>query len=475
MKLWGGRFTEDTNRLVEQYTASIGFDKRLAEVDIRGSIAHARMLGTAGIIPRDDADRLVMGLSELLEEVHAGRIEFRLEDEDIHMNVERLLHERLGPVAGKLHTGRSRNDQVALDMHLYVKEGIEAVMAGVRSLQQALVAASEKHFGVIIPGYTHLQRAQPVLLSHHFLAYFWMLERDFSRFQDALERTDMMPLGAGALAGTSFPVDREAVAKELGFRQVYENSLDAVSDRDYLVECLGACSLLMMHLSRFSEELILWSSDEFGFIELADAYCTGSSMMPQKKNPDVPELVRGKTGRMYGHLMGLLTVLKGLPLAYNKDLQEDKEGIFDAFDTVLPALTLFTGMIESLRLRPDRIEAALARDFSNATDAADYLVRKGVPFRDAHAVVGRLVLTAVQQGKNLSTLPFEEYQKACPEFEPDIYEVIRIENIVAARAVRGGTGHEAVRRQLERAKQRLRVGLLPQGSESSKVLDKDRE
>ncbi|MCL6632692.1 MAG: argininosuccinate lyase [Alicyclobacillus herbarius] len=455
MKLWGGRFTEDTNQLVETYTASIGFDQRLAEVDIRGSIAHARMLGTAGIIPRDDADRLIMGLSALLEEIRQGRVEFRVEDEDIHMNVERLLHERLGPVAGKLHTGRSRNDQVALDMHLYVKEGIQTIVSGIQTLQHTLLEASERHFGVIIPGYTHLQRAQPVLLSHHLLAYFWMLERDLARFQDALRRTDMMPLGAGALAGTSFPVEREAVAAELGFSQLYENSLDAVSDRDYIVECLSACSILMMHLSRLSEEFILWSSEEFGFIELADAYCTGSSMMPQKKNPDVPELVRGKTGRVYGHLMGMLTVLKGLPLAYNKDLQEDKEGIFDAFDTVIPALTLFSGMIESLRVRTDRIEAALARDFSNATDVADYLVRKGVPFREAHAIVGRLVLSAVQQGKNLTTLPFEEYQRESPYFDPDIYDVIRIDKIVSARAVRGGTGHEAVLQQIRYAKERL--------------------
>jgi argininosuccinate lyase len=455
MKLWGGRFTEATDRLVEEYTASIGFDQRLAEVDIRGSIAHARMLGATGIIPKDDADCLIEGLEQLLDDVRQGHVEFRIEDEDIHMNVERLLHERIGPVAGKLHTGRSRNDQVALDLHLYVREGIGEVMTGIRSLQQALVSAAETHFGVIIPGYTHLQRAQPVLLSHHLLAYFWMLERDLGRFQDARERADMLPLGAGALAGTTFPVDRHQVAAELGFSQLYENSLDAVSDRDYLIEFLGAASVLMMHLSRLAEELILWSSEEFGFIELADAYCTGSSMMPQKKNPDVPELVRGKTGRVYGHLMALLTVLKGLPLAYNKDLQEDKEGVFDTFDTVLPALTLFTGMIGSMRLRQDRIEAALERDFSNATDVADYLVRKGLPFREAHAVVGRLVLTAVQQGKNLSGLTLAEYQAASPLFGEDIYEAVGIERIVANRAVRGGTGHDAVRRQLELAKQRL--------------------
>ncbi|GGJ03249.1 argininosuccinate lyase [Alicyclobacillus cellulosilyticus] len=437
---------------MEEYTSSIRFDQRLAAVDIRGSIAHARMLGRQGILDAAEADALVSGLQALLQDIEAGRVSFRVEDEDIHMNVERLLHERIGPVAGKLHTARSRNDQVALDMHLYMKQAIAEVMAKVRELQAALVEAAERHLDVIIPGYTHLQRAQPVRLAHHLLAYFWMLERDHARFADTLRRTDMMPLGAGALAGTTFPIDRVQVAEELGFASLYENSLDAVSDRDYLIEFLAAASILMMHLSRLAEEFILWTSEEFSFIELADAYCTGSSMMPQKKNPDVAELVRGKTGRVYGHLIGLLTVLKGLPLAYNKDLQEDKEGVFDTIDTLLPALTLFAGMVRTMRVREDRLAEAFARDFSNATDVADYLARKGVPFREAHAVVGRLVLEAIRRGTNLAGLPFEVYQAASDRFAPDIYEAVALERVVDARTSRGGTGREAVLAQLNMAK-----------------------
>ncbi|GMA50614.1 argininosuccinate lyase [Alicyclobacillus contaminans] len=458
MKLWGGRFTESTNELVEAYTASIPFDQRLAEVDIRGSIAHAKMLGTCGIIPAADADLLVAGLAALLDDVRQGKVSFSVEDEDIHMNLERLLHERIGPVAGKLHTGRSRNDQVALDMHLYMKSAIVEVLEAIRGLQGALVQTAEQHVDTVIPGYTHLQRAQPVLLAHHLLAYFWMLERDADRLKDAARRTDMSPLGAGALAGTTFPIDRVQVQTELGFEKLYENSLDAVSDRDYLVEFLAAASLIMMHLSRLSEELILWSSEEFGFIELADAYCTGSSMMPQKKNPDVPELVRGKTGRVYGHLMGLLTVLKGLPLAYNKDLQEDKEGVFDTLDTLLPALWLFKGMVETMKVRSDKIAAALARDFSNATDAADYLVRKGLPFREAHAVIGKLVLYALQQGKNLGELTIQEYRKHSALFEEDIYHAVQVETVVNRRAIRGGTAKAAVLEQLAMARATLANG-----------------
>ncbi|WDL97852.1 argininosuccinate lyase [Alicyclobacillus sp. ALC3] len=451
-KLWGGRFTEQTNQLVEAYTASIGFDQRLAEVDIEGSIAHAKMLGACGIIPDEDARTLVQGLTDLLAAAKAGRLEFRVEDEDIHMNVERLLALRVGAVAGKLHTGRSRNDQVALDMHLYTKRAAETVRQAIRTLQQALVDSAEANFDVIIPGYTHLQRAQPVLFAHHLLAYFWMLSRDADRFADVAKRADKMPLGAGALAGTTFPINRESVMQTLGFASLYENSLDAVSDRDYLVDFLSAASLLMTHLSRLSEELILWSSEEFGFIELADAYCTGSSMMPQKKNPDVPEVVRGKSGRVYGHLMGLLTVLKGLPLAYNKDLQEDKEGLFDTIETVLPALELFAGMIATLEVRRPRLQQAFARDYSNATDVADYLAAKGVPFRTAHEVVGKLVLQAIELGKPLGDLDFSVYQAASEAFESDIYERITPEAVVAARKSRGGTAPEAVRFQLELAK-----------------------
>ncbi|MCL6517731.1 argininosuccinate lyase [Alicyclobacillus sp.] len=455
MKLWGGRFTEETDKLVEQYTSSIAFDQRLAEVDIEGSIAHAKMLGATGIIAKEEADALVAGLTALLADVRRGEVSFRVEDEDIHMNVERLLHERIGPVAGKLHTARSRNDQVALDMHLYLRRAASETLSGIRSLQEALVEQADKHLGVIIPGYTHLQRAQPVLLSHHLLAYFWMLERDAERMRDVVKRTDRMPLGAGALAGTTLPIDREFVMRELGFTRLYENSLDAVSDRDYLLDYLSAASILMMHLSRFSEEMILWMSEEFGWLELADAYCTGSSMMPQKKNPDVPELVRGKTGRVYGHLLGLLTVMKGLPLAYNKDLQEDKEGVFDTIDTVLPALTLFTGMVRTMKIRENRLATAFDRDFSNATDVADYLVQKGVPFRQAHEIVGKLVLHAVRSGTNLAGLPLEVYREACDAFEPDIYDAIALHRVVNARNVRGGTGLEAVTRQLALARETL--------------------
>lgn len=451
MKLWGGRFQQDTNELVLQYTSSISFDQRLAEFDLQGSLAHAKMLMKCAVIGEEDGNLILQGLTTLLEELRAGKLVFQVADEDIHMNVERLLHERIGPAAGRLHTGRSRNDQVALDMHMYVKASVVEMVKALHGLQEALLEAANKHLGVIIPGYTHLQRAQPILLSHHLLAYFWMFSRDVSRLEDLYKRADLMPLGAGALAGTTFPIDREQVQRELGFAGLYENSLDAVSDRDYLIEFLSAASLTMMHLSRFSEELILWTSEEFSFVELDDAYCTGSSMMPQKKNPDVPELVRGKTGRVYGHLLALFTVLKGLPLAYNKDLQEDKEGVFDAVDTVLPALVLFAGMIQSMRVRRDKIGAALAKDFSNATDVADYLVAKGLPFREAHAVVGKLVLSAIELGTNLMGLSLQEYQNASPFFGEDIYEVLAVETVVNRRNVHGGTGRQAVEQQLDRA------------------------
>lgn len=455
MKLWGGRFTEDINQLALEYTASIQFDARLAEVDIAGSIAHAKMLGRTQIITESESQQLVSGLTELLSDVRSGGLEFSVDDEDIHMNVERLLHERIGPVAGKLHTGRSRNDQVALDMHLYLREAMSEVVLQLRDLQSALIQTAEANLDVVVPGFTHLQRAQPILFAHHLLTYFWMLERDVSRFEDARKRANWSPLGAAALAGTTFPIDREWVQQELGFSAVYENSLDAVSDRDYLIEFLAASSTAMMHLSRFAEEIILWSSEEFGWIELADAYCTGSSIMPQKKNPDVAEVVRGKTGRVYGNLFALLTVLKGLPLAYNKDLQEDKEGIFDTLDTLLPALQLFAGMVRTLHVRRERLNHAFDHDFSNATDVADYLAAKGLPFREAHEVVGRLVLRSIQSGTNLQGLDFAVYETACPLFEVDIYERLNPLAVVNARAVRGGTATTAVRVQLEAAKRCL--------------------
>ncbi|CAM5795395.1 MULTISPECIES: argininosuccinate lyase [Brevibacillus] len=451
MKLWGGRFTKPTDKLVEEFTASIGFDQKMAADDIRGSLAHVKMLGACGIIPQEDADTISEGLRGILQDVREGRFVFSVENEDVHMNIEKSLIERIGPVGGKLHTGRSRNDQVATDIHLYLRRETKQIIALVTELLQALTDSAREHQDVIIPGYTHLQRAQPVLLAHHLLAYFGMFARDAERLQDALKRIDILPLGAGALAGTTFPIDRELVAKELGFARMYDNSMDAVSDRDFVLEFLGASSILMMHLSRFCEEMVLWSSTEFGFVELDDAYCTGSSIMPQKKNPDVAELLRGKTGRVYGNLFGLLTVLKGLPLTYNKDLQEDKEGMFDTVETVKGALALFAGMVRTMEVRRERLAQAVKEDFSNATDLADYLVRKGMPFRQAHEVIGKLVLYCITQGKFLADLTLEEYQEHSPHFEQDVYAAIDVRTVVDARDVFGGTGSKRVQAAIERA------------------------
>ncbi|WP_232796687.1 argininosuccinate lyase [Kyrpidia spormannii] len=451
MKLWGGRFTKPTNELVEAYTASIGFDRRLAKEDLEGSLAHVKMLGRCGIVPQEDVEKIAEGLEELRRRLEAGTLEFDVAQEDVHMNLEKHLIDLIGPVGGKLHTGRSRNDQVALDMHLYLRREIDEIIELIVDLQRALVETAHKYLDVILPGYTHLQRAQPVLLAHHLAAYFWMFARDAERLRDARKRVDMMPLGAGALAGTTFPIDRESVARELGFGRLYENSMDAVSDRDFILEFLAAAAILMVHLSRMSEEFILWSSTEFGFIELDDAYCTGSSIMPQKKNPDVPELVRGKTGRVVGHLVGLLTVMKGLPLAYNKDLQEDKEGMFDTVDTLKGALALFSGLIRALEVRRERLARAVAEDFSGATDLADYLVRKGLPFRRAHEVIGKLVLHCVQRSCFLGDLSLEEYREFSPLFDEDVFQALDPRRVVDARNVRGGTGTGAVKAQLERA------------------------
>ncbi|TCP55926.1 argininosuccinate lyase [Tumebacillus sp. BK434] len=448
MKLWGGRFTKPTNELVEEFTASISFDQRLAAQDIQGSLAHVKMLGACGIIPQEDADTISAGLLKLKEKWEGGELPFSIGDEDVHMNLEKHLIAEIGPVGGKLHTGRSRNDQVALDMHLFLKAEAAELAGLLLHLVEVLVAKSEQHLDVIIPGYTHLQRAQPVLLAQHFLAYAGMFRRDVERLQDALKRIDMMPLGAGALAGTTFPIDRELVAQELGFSRLYENSMDAVSDRDFILEFLSAASIVMMHLSRFCEELVLWSSTEFGFVELDDAYCTGSSIMPQKKNPDVAELIRGKTGRVYGHLFSLLTVLKGLPLAYNKDLQEDKEGMFDTVDTLKTSLILFAGMIETMTVRRENTEQAVQQDFSVATDLADYLVRKGLPFRQAHEVIGKLVLHCIEKGKYLPDLTFAEYQGFSELFAEDLYAAIDVRNVVEARGSLGGTGTESVKKQI---------------------------
>ncbi|MDO3412055.1 argininosuccinate lyase [Saccharibacillus sp. CPCC 101409] len=454
-KLWGGRFTKPTDRLVEEYTASINFDKALAEEDIQGSLAHVAMLGKCGIIPQEDADTISQGLIKVLHKIEAGQVEFSVSDEDIHMNIEKHLIEEVGPVGGKLHTGRSRNDQVATDMHLYLRSRVVELTNLVQNVQQALLEQAKQHTATILPGYTHLQRAQPILFAHHLLAYVSMFQRDAERLMDSYKRINILPLGAGALAGTTFPIDRHFVAEQLGFDGVYENSLDAVSDRDFILEFLSGASILMMHMSRLCEELVLWSSTEFGFVELDDAFCTGSSIMPQKKNPDVAELVRGKTGRVYGNLMGLLTVLKSLPLAYNKDMQEDKEGMFDTVATLDGALRLFAPMIATMKVRTGRMREAVNKDFSNATDIADFLVGKGLPFRQAHEVIGKAVLYCIENGKYLLDLSPDEFREFSDLFDEEIYNVLQPENVVNARNVYGGTAAPQVEAAIGRAEQTL--------------------
>ncbi|MBM2826958.1 MAG: argH [Dehalococcoidia bacterium] len=440
-KPWSGRFTKPTEKSAEAFTASIAFDRRLAPYDIAGSIAHARMLGRQGIITPQEAEAIVAGLEEIGAEIEGGQFPFREELEDIHMNIEARLAEKIGTIAGKLHTARSRNDQVALDIRLYVKDAIAHTMDGLNDLQRSLLDQAEANLEVIIPGYTHLQRAQPVLLAHHLLAYFQMLNRDLDRFRDCLKRTDVMPLGSGALAGVPYPIDREFVSKELGFARISENSIDAVSDRDFVVEYQAAASIAIVHLSRLAEEIVLWSTSEFGFVEMDDAYATGSSIMPQKKNPDIAELVRGKTGRVFGHLMAILTTLKGLPLSYNRDLQEDKEGLFDTVDTLLASLEVFTGMIKTLRFRPEAAKRSLNEGHMLATDVADYLATKGLPFREAHHVVGNLVQYAIEN----------EYHRFSPLFDGDVLKLTP-EASVAARDVPGGTAPRRVREALAEAR-----------------------
>lgn len=459
MKLWGGRFREATDRRVERFLASIDFDRRLYRHDILGSIAHARMLARCGIISREEGEQLVRGLRDLLADIEAGRVEFSPEAEDIHLNVETLLTERLGEVAKKLHTARSRNDQVALDLRLYLKEEAAAVIQMLCQLEETLLRLAEEHVETVMPGYTHLQRAQPVSLAHHLLAYFEMFARDIGRLHDCRRRLDVLPLGAGALAGPTYPIDRQFVAEQLGFASLSENSLDAVSDRDFVVEFLAAASLIMMHLSRFCEELVLWSSEEFAFVELADAFTTGSSMMPQKKNPDVAELIRGKTGRVYGSLIAVLTMLKGLPLAYNKDLQEDKEPLFDAVDTLKACLEVFVPMLASLKVDRQRLaESAAGRlDLSLATDLADYLVGKGVPFRTAHHLVGQIVAYCVEQKRPLRQLSLAEYRQFSEAFAEDVYQVLDVKAALARRAVYGAPAPQRVREALARAWERLRA------------------
>ncbi|TEB14572.1 Argininosuccinate lyase 1 [Pelotomaculum sp. FP] len=454
-KLWGGRFQKETDHLVEDFHSSISFDQRLYQYDIKGSIAHARMLGRCGIITEEEAGAIVCGLEEVLAEIKASQVEFSVEAEDIHMNVEQLLTAKIGDLGKKLHTARSRNDQVALDIRMYLKDEIDQVSGLLRQLQEALLDLAERHLGVLMPGYTHLQRAQPVTLAHHLLAYCQMFGRDEGRLADCRRRTDVMPLGAGALAGTTFPLDRQYVAEQLGFAAITQNSLDAVSDRDFAVEFTAAASLVMVHLSRFCEEIILWASAEFAFIELDDAFSTGSSMMPQKKNPDVAELIRGKSGRVFGNLQALLTMLKGLPLAYNKDMQEDKEALFDAVDTVKKCLLVFRPMLETMRVKEDNMQAAASKGFTNATDLADYLVRRGLPFREAHEVAGKLVFHCLQQKITLDQLSLDDYSKFSTLVEEGVYDAISLKRCVDARRVPGGPALEAVREAIAKARQRL--------------------
>ena len=446
-----GRFRKAADKLVTKYTTSISFDWRLYRYDIAGSIAHAKMLAKQGIILPQDARIIIDGLAAIREEIEQGKFQFKPELEDVHMNVEAKLIEKVGEVGGKLHTARSRNDQVALDLRLFTKDAISETLSKLRQFQQALVSLAEANQDVVMPGYTHLQPAQPILLAHHLLAYFEMLERDIGRFSECLKRTDVMPLGSGALAGVAYDIDRDFIAAELGFSEISRNSMDAVSDRDFVVEYEAAACLTMMHLSRLAEEVILWSSAEYNFIELDEAYATGSSIMPQKKNPDVAELVRGKTGRVYGNLMALLTTMKGLSLAYNRDMQEDKEGIFDTVDTLLSSLETFAGMIQTLRIKAENMERAVECGYLLATDLADYLVKKGESFRTAHGIVGRLVSYAMEKGKSLSGISLGEYQKFSPLFGEEVYS-ITVESSMASKDVIGGTAPKQVAKALAIAK-----------------------
>ncbi|MBL7209752.1 MAG: argininosuccinate lyase [Dehalococcoidia bacterium] len=446
-----GRFKKAADKSVIEYTASIPSDWRLYPYDIAGSIAHAKMLAKQGIISDKEAETIINGLTSIKEEIEQNKFQFRSELEDIHMNIEARLIEKVGEVGGRLHTARSRNDQIALDLRLFAKEAISNTLVKLREFQRALITLAEANKSIIILGYTHLQPAQPVLLSHHLLAYFEMLRRDFDRFSDCLMRTDVMPLGSGALAGVAYNVDREFLTRELGFSQLSRNSMDAVSDRDFVLEYEAAASLCMMHLSRLAEEVILWSSAEFNFIELDEAYTTGSSIMPQKKNPDVAELVRGRTGRVYGRLMALLTTMKALPLSYNKDMQEDKGGLFDTVDTLLSSLGVFTGMIKTLKVKPENTRQAAERDYVLATDLADYLVKKGEAFRTAHDIVAKLVSYAMERDKPFTELSLAEYKNFSPLFEQDVYS-ITVESSVAARDIVGGTASKQVERALTNAK-----------------------
>ena len=437
-KLWGGRFSKSTDEKVDDFNSSIRFDKRMYRQDIKGSIAHATMLGECGIISKDDAALIAKTLGEILSDIESGKVEFSVEAEDIHMNVESILISRIGDVGKRLHTGRSRNDQVALDIRMYLTDELNEIKLMLKKLMETLVSMAKEHTETLMPGYTHMQKAQPINFAHHLMAYFEMFSRDYDRVCDCIKRCDYMPLGSGALAGTTYPLDRKRVAELLGFSHITANSLDGVSDRDFVLEAAFDFSTIMMHLSRFSEEIIIWNTNEFSFIELDDAYSTGSSIMPQKKNPDIAELARGKTGRVYGNLMGLLTVMKSLPLAYNKDMQEDKEQLFDSIDTVKQCLPVFTDMIATMKIRKDVMLRQSKHGFTNATDAADYLVKKGVPFRDAHGIIGKMVAYAIEHQKALDDFSMEEFESFSDKIEDDIYNAISIQTCVNERKVDGG-------------------------------------
>ena len=449
MKLWAGRFQKETDILVNDFNSSIGFDARMYVQDIRGSIAHAGMLGKCGIIEEHEAEKIIEGLNAILADIDEDKVEFSLDNEDIHMNIEALLTERIGQTGKRLHTARSRNDQVAVDFRMYVKEEIPHIIGYLLDLEKVLIKKAKAHLNTVMPGYTHLQRAQPTTFGHYMMAYANMLKRDITRLEDCMERMDECPLGSGALATSTYPVDRFQTAAALGFRKPTDNSMDSVSDRDYAIEFLSALSILMMHLSRFSEEIILWCSWEFKFVELDDAYSTGSSIMPQKKNPDVAELVRGKTGRVYGSLITLLTVMKGLPLAYNKDMQEDKEPVFDAIDTVELCVPVFAAMLDTLTVKEKNMARAASGGFINATDCADYLVKKGMPFREAYMIVGRLVNMCIKTGESLDTLPLKDFRAVSGLFDEDVYDALQLKTCVNGRKVYGGPSEESVKKQIE--------------------------
>ncbi|QBQ53807.1 argininosuccinate lyase [Nitrosococcus wardiae] len=456
-KPWSGRFNEPTDAFVEEFTASVSFDHRLYRQDIRGSIAHAHMLTKVGVLSAEESEAIVLGLETIAQDIDKGQFSWSVTLEDVHMNIEAALTERIGPVGKKLHTGRSRNDQIATDIRLYLRDAIDTIAIQLRHLQEGLLNLAEREAETIMPGFTHLQTAQPVTFGHHLMAWFEMLARDNERLADCRRRVNVLPLGAAALAGTTFPIDRAYTAELLGFEAITENSLDAVSDRDFAIEFTAVGALLMTHLSRFAEELVLWSSAQFDFVTLPDRFCTGSSIMPQKKNPDVPELVRGKTGRVNGHLISLLTLMKSQPLAYNKDNQEDKEPLFDTIDTLLGSLRAFADMVPAIKTNSDKMREAAAKGYATATDLADYLVRKGVSFRDAHEIVGKAVAYAIQQGKDLAALNLETFQSFTPLIQEDVFAVLTLEGSVAARNHLGGTAPTQVRAAIQRARKKLRL------------------